>query len=363
MEEDRMNSIGVDVEKRQCRASIKDEHGRILEERSFTNDAVGIRNFLSRASRYGSARAVVESTGNMWIRIHDTLEKNGIDTVLAHPLKTRLIAEAKIKSDRLNSRILADLRGDLVYESYVPSKEFREKRSLVRHRVALVKARTSIENKIHALLDKYEYKTEFTDIFGKAGLEWLKGLELLPIDRVIMETSIASIENLTIQIGIVSKHIAKYAWNSSDVKLLLSVNGLDVLSAMVIATEIIEIRRFATHWKLVAYTGLAPGQRESAGKRRRGKIAKQGSRWLRWIMIQSARRAIVHDERFRTYYQRIRDRKGDAKAITAVAKEMLVVIWHILSKAERYRGVKEGLYQRKLAKLERIALEPEGIDE
>jgi transposase len=104
------------------------------------------------------------------------------------------------------------------------------------------------------------------------------------------------------------------------------MNGLDIFSAMVIATEIVDIGRFATPWKLVAYAGLAPGLRESAGKTRRGKITKQGSRWLRWIMVQSARRAVIHDDRFRTYYQRIRDRRGDAKAITAVAKEMLVVI-------------------------------------
>jgi transposase len=364
MEEDRMNSIGIDVGKKRCRASIKDQHGRILDELSFSNDSAGIRNLLSKASRYGMARAVVESTGNMWIRIHDTLEENGIDTILAHPLKTKLIAEAKIKSDKLDSRILADLlRGDLVYESYVPSKEFREKRSLVRHRVALVKARTSIENKIHALLDKYEYRTELTDIFGKAGLEWLKGLELSPIDSVIMDTSLASIENLSIQISIVSRHTAKYAWNNRDVRLLLSMNGLDIFSAMVIATEIVDIGRFATPWKLVAYAGLAPGLRESAGKTRRGKITKQGSRWLRWIMVQSARRAVIHDDRFRTYHQRIRDRRGDAKAITAVAKEMLVVIWHMLTKNETYRGVKQELYKRKLAKLERIALEPEVIDE
>jgi transposase len=74
-------------------------------------------------------RPAVESTGNMWMRIHDTLEDHGIDTVLANPVKTKMIAQAKIKNDRLDSRILADLlRGDLVYESYVPSKEFREKR-------------------------------------------------------------------------------------------------------------------------------------------------------------------------------------------------------------------------------------------
>jgi len=351
-----MNSIGIDVGKKQCRASIKDQHGRIIDELSFSNDMAGIRLLLSTASSHGDARAVVESTGNMWMRIHDTLEENGIDTVLANPVKTKLIAQARIKNDKLDSRILADLlRGDLVYESYVPSKEFREKRSLVRHRVALVKARTALRNKVHALLDKYEYETELTDIFGKAGLELLRGLELSPIDRVIMNTSIASVVNLSTQIDILSTHIAKYAWDSRDVRLLLSMNGVDIFSAMVIATEIVDIRRFPTPWKLVAYAGLAPGQRESAGKTRHGKITKQGSRVLRWIMVQSARQAVRHDERFEAYYERIQRRKGDSKAVVAVAKEMLVVVWYMLTKQEEYRGVKKELYQRKLAKLEKFS--------
>jgi transposase len=360
-----MNSIGIDVGKKICRASIKDPQGRILDELNFSNDTAGIQSLISKASRHGRARAVVESTGNMWMRIHDALEENGIDTVLANPLETKKIAHAKIKNDRLDARILADLlRGDLVYESYVPSKEWREKRSLVRHRVALVKARTALRNKVHALLEKYEYRTDLTDIFGKAGLEWLRGLELSPIDRVIMDTSIASVLNLSIQIGVVSRHIATYAWTSNDVKLLLSLNGVDVFTAMVITTEIVEIRRFLTPWKVVAYAGIAPGQRESAGKTRHGRVTKQGSRSLRWIMVQSARQAVRHDPRFKAYYERIERKKGDGKAIVAVAKEMLVVIWHMLTKQEQYRGVKQELYQRKLAKLEKFSSGlPEEIDE
>jgi len=352
-----VKSIGIDVGKKRCRASIKDERGAVLSEFFFSNDRAGIQCLLSEASRHGEARAVVESTGNMWIRIHDVLEENGIDTVLAHPLKTRMIAEARIKSDKLDSRVLADLlRGDLVCESYVPSKEFREKRSLVRHRAALVKARTSIENRVHALLDRYEYCCEFSDMFGKAGREWLRSLELSHIDRVIMDTSLAAVESINAQIGIVSGEIARYAWDSDDVKILLSMNGVDVFSAMVITTEIVNIARFATSWKLVSYAGLAPGCRESAGKMRRGRITKAGSRWLRWVMVQCARQAVRRDGRFKAYYERIKSRKGDAKAIVAVAKEMLVVVWYMLSKREVYRGVDEELYRRKLAKLERLSL-------
>ena len=106
-----MNNLGIDVGKRKCRAALKDDKGKILDEFFFGNDRDGIHNLLSRIQSHGkcSTRAVLESTGNMWMKIHDTLEDNGIDTVLANPYKTRIIAEAKIKSDKLDARILSDL--------------------------------------------------------------------------------------------------------------------------------------------------------------------------------------------------------------------------------------------------------------
>jgi transposase len=213
-----MNTVGIDVGKRKCRAAIKDRSGQILSEFFFSNDKDGINKLTKIVSGYGKCEAVVESTANMWIRIHDTLEDNGINTVLTNPYKTRIIAEAKIKSDKLDARILADLlRSGLVCQSYVPSKEFREKRSLIRHRISLVRNRTLLENKVHSLLDKYDCKTDLTDIFGRSGMCWLKGMELDPIDKVIMDTTLSSIENLNTQIGIVSREIFKYAWESEDV--------------------------------------------------------------------------------------------------------------------------------------------------
>ena len=84
----------------------------------------------------------------------------------------------------------------MISESYVPIKEFREKRSLVRHRIALSRTKTKLANKIHAVLDKYEYKTKLTDIFGKSGNEWLKSLPVSPIDRIILNTTLTSIETI-----------------------------------------------------------------------------------------------------------------------------------------------------------------------
>jgi transposase len=178
-----------------CRAALKDDKGRILDEFFFGNDANGILDLLSKlhSKETCDTHAVLESTGNMWMRIHDTLEEKGIDTILANPYKTKIIAEAKIKSGKLDARILSDLlRTNLIYESYVPKKEDRDKRSLVRHRITLSRTKTKLVNKVHSILDKYDYKTDLTDIFGILGIEWLKSLlpMVSPVDRIILTTSL-----------------------------------------------------------------------------------------------------------------------------------------------------------------------------
>lgn len=353
-----MNHLGIDVGKRICRVALKDDRGNILDEFFFGNSYQGMLELIKRIHDHGTKKcnAVLESTGNMWMRIHDTLEDNGIDTILANPYKTKIIAQAKIKSDKLDARILSDLlRTGLVYESYVPVKEFREKRSLVRHRIALSRTKTKLANKIHAILDKYEYRTKLTDIFGKSGNEWLKSLSVSPIDRIILNTTLISIETIDNQIDIVSKEIAKYAWkDSQDIKILLSITGIDIFSAMLISTEIVDIKRFTTPWKLVSYAGLSPSTRESSGKIKTGRITKQGSPLLRWILIQCALSAIRHDHHMRTFYERIKQRKGHGKAIVATAKEMLVAIWYMLTRYQLYRYINKTRYEQKLERLKKI---------
>jgi transposase len=353
-----LNHLGIDVGKRICRVALKDDRGNILDEFFFGNSYQGMLELIKRIHDHGTKKcnAVLESTGNMWMRIHDTLEDNGIDTILANPYKTKIIAQAKIKSDKLDARILSDLlRTGLVYESYVPVKEFREKRSLVRHRIALSRTKTKLANKIHAILDKYEYRTKLTDIFGKSGNEWLKSLSVSPIDRIILNTTLTSIETIDNQIEVVSKEIAKYAWkDSQDIKILLSITGIDIFSAMLISTEIVDIKRFATPWKLVSYAGLSPSTRESSGKIKTGRITKQGSPLLRWILVQCALSAIRHDHHMRTFYERIKQSKGHGKAIVATAKEMLVAIWYMLTRYQLYRYINKTRYEQKLERLKKI---------
>jgi transposase len=239
----------------------------------------------------------------------------------------------------------------------VPKKEDRDKRSLVRHRITLSRTKTKLVNKVHSTLDKYDYKTDMTDIFGVLGIEWLKSLlpKVSPIDRIILSTSIESIQAINYQIDMVSKEISKYACrNDRNVRILLSITGIDVFAAMLISSEIVDVRRFSTPWKLVSYAGLAPSIKESAGKMITGRITKQGSPWLRWILIQCALVAVRHDNRLGLFYSRIKNKKGHGKAIVATAKELLVIIWYMLTRNQLYRNMNKQRYEKKLRKLEQL---------
>jgi transposase len=356
-EEYELINVGIDVGKRICQAALKAEDGRLLDELRFENTSQGVQELLRHITvQGGEARAVVESTANYWIRIHDMLEDHGVDTILANPRKTKLIAEAKIKSDELDARTLATLlQGNLVFESYVPPKAKQEDRTLIRHRASLVKMRTEIRNRTHAILAKHELQYDYSDLFGKKGVQWLESLQLQGVDQTVLKTNLALLKALDEQVEAVTIEIAQTACNQEDIQILMTMPGVDFYSAMVIASEIGDVKRFPTQWKLVAYAGLAPTQHQSGEYERRGGITKQGSKWLRWILVQAAHHARQHDPRFKTYYDRIAKRRGPQKAVVAVAKEMLVVIWFMLTRREAYRGQDTELVERKLKRMNNLA--------
>jgi transposase len=131
-----MRYIGVDVGKRKCQACIADEHGGILEDFPFTKNREGIQRLLERIGD-AECKAVVESTGNMWLRIYEALEDHGAEMKLANPYKTKAIASARIKNDKLSARILAHLlRADLIAECYMAPREIRRMRALLRQRAS-----------------------------------------------------------------------------------------------------------------------------------------------------------------------------------------------------------------------------------
>lgn len=354
--------MGIDIGKSKCVANVKGESRIVLMEDTFGRTTFGIRSFAEKVMKeYPGCeyRALVESTGNYWIRVHDTLEDMGVDCLVAHPAKTKLIAESRLKNDRIDCEALADLlRSDFVCEAYVPDKEHREFRQLTRARIDLVANRTRFKEKVSAILDKYELEvnrpsTSFTDKWK----EWLRPqLDTLAwIDKMQLDSHFEIIGSLDREIDKFTSKIASVSIEDQRVRLLMTIPGIDYFIALTIVAEIADISRFKTPWKLVAYAGLSPTHRDSSGKIRRGRITKQGSRWLRYALVEAANIARMHDERLKSFYDRIAPRRGPQKAKVATAKEILVIIWSMLTKNEPYRGMNRESTERKYKKMEREA--------
>lgn len=145
-----LNYIGVDIGKRNCVVCIMDSNGSIIKETNCNNTLEQAESFASSIKRkHGTeSTAVCESTGNLWLKTYQAFEKHDIDVKLANPLKTKAIAEAGIKTDKLDARTLAHLlRSDLVAECYIADRETREDRSLLRLRTNLVQDRTRTINR------------------------------------------------------------------------------------------------------------------------------------------------------------------------------------------------------------------------
>jgi transposase len=261
----------------------------------------------------------MESTGSVWSNLYNHLDERHIPVTLANPLKTRAIASARIKTDKVDARILAHLlRGDLVAECYVPPRDLREIRALVRHRASLVRARTTVKNRVHAIVDQRGLRCGYSDMFGKGGTMWLRSLDLGALDDLRLRSHLEQVEGLSRLVEEADEMIRSRGSLDEDVKLLLSLTGVDVYTALLIRSEIGSISRFPDYRRLVSWAGLAPSLHQSGDVEYRGGITRQGSRMLRWAMVEAARSAVRYDERMRAFYERVKRRRGDGKAVVAV---------------------------------------------
>ena len=191
------------------------------------------------------------------LNTYHAFEKYNIDVKLANPLKTKAIAEARIKTDKLDARTLAHLlRSDLVAECYIANKKTREERSLLRLRTNLVQDRTRVVNRTHSLLDKYDMNFGHSKIFGIKGLQWLRDLRVIGNDQILLQEYISQIDFLTTEIKNIESKIKIEASKNESVKILMT--GIDYFSAMMISSEIGDINRFSSPQKLVSWAGLCP---------------------------------------------------------------------------------------------------------
>jgi transposase len=334
-----MCSIGVDFHKAYSHMTVMDAQGQVVKAGKVANTREAVQAFLTPYR--DNAEAVLEATRN-WTVMYDLLEREVRAVHLAHPLKVRAIAEARIKTDRIDSKILAHLlRCDLLPTAYVRPRAERISQQILRQRMFLVRVRTMVKNRIHVAIDRHldvrDVAAEFSDLFGAAGLAWLRAVALPEVERQLLNGELSLFEAVQTRIAESDGLIRTLATGDPRVRWVRTIPGLGRFFAVLVVHEIGNIRRFPTPEKLSAYAGLVPSVHASGGKIFHGRLTKQGNKWLRWAVIEAVRPAVTTDPDLRRYYERLRQRKGPNPAKVATARRLLLLAHRVLSQERPYR--------------------------
>lgn len=326
-----MRNVGLDVHQKYTWFTEVDERGVTLRQGKVNNEE------LASLFSDGEARRVVMEAGRNWYHLYELLEGVVEEVQMAHPLRVKAIAAAKVKTDKVDSLTLAQLlRADLIPTSYMAPASVREERELLRYRASLTALRTAVKNRVHALLAKRGLAAPCSDVFGRRGRCWLSEIPLPPTYRQVLDGYLRVLDALSAEAQEVTAEIKRRVEFSPQAKLLTTIPGIGPYSALLILAEIGDIRRFPERRHLVSYAGLAPVVRSSGGKTHHGHISKQGSPWLRWILVQAAQVALRHHAPFRERVRGVAYRKGAKIAIIALARHLLKVVLQVLKTRRPY---------------------------
>lgn len=335
-----MNYVGIDIHKKYSVLCAQDGHGaKLREARIAGNWEEGYARFFRELE--GPSKAVLEACWN-WGLTHDLLEeiKEVEEVVLAHPYKTRLIADAQIKTDRLDAFALGTLlRGNLVARAHIPRRETRARKNLLRQRLYWARLRTMLRNRIHALIDRQAHLElpQCSDIFGVCGLSFLRQLELAEPDHTLLKEALALHELIAQQMKAQEKRIATEFKEEATYTYLRSVPGIGATLGAVIGCEIDDIERFPSAEKLCAYAGVVPTTHSSGGKVYHGRLLPYCNKWLRWALVEASWVAIGCSPYFGALYrqQRARGKKANT-AITIVARRMCRILYQLLKEKRSF---------------------------
>jgi len=329
---------GLDVHKESVQACVRDSKGDIVTERRFTTTPAGMKALLSTVR---GSRCVMESS-TACFPVYDFLQENGIQVRVAHPKRTKAICSAKISTDKVDARTLAQLeRVNLIPEAYVPSKEVRQQQDVVRHHMQLVQQRTRLMNQTKAFLLRNGYKVSYNPLTGKAS----RLFELMDIpESVKLKMGHARQQYVLLckELKEVDGRIEGIAKQNKYAVLLQSIPGVGWFSALLIALQVDNIERFPDAEHLVSYAGLCPGIKQSADHIRMKGIGNDSCKLLRWVLIQDAWQVTKRCAHFRKVYRKLCRRKSKQKAIVGVAKRLLTVMYFMLRDQTFYNPVKEG---------------------
>lgn len=342
--------VGFDVHKHLVVIGIIDDRGTVLARHrcACTHDALA--QFARRGLR-PTDKVALEATTHTW-QVVTLLTPFVAEVVVSHPLKTRAIAEAKIKTDKGDAVVLAQLlRGDFLPWVWEPPAPTQRLRQLTARRATFVMDTTAVKHRMHAILHQHLIPCSFTDLFCVQGRQWLTTRELDAAGRTALESDLRLLGQLEAEIAQQEKLRAEHAYADAHVKLLMTLPGVSHTVAQTVLAVLGEVTRFRDGHHAASHLGLVPRTHQSAQHGYHGAITTQGHRYARALLVQAAQHVATHPGPLGAFFRRLAQRKGRNVAVVATAWKLVVMAWHVLRHHEPYRYAQPTTVQTKLNRL------------
>jgi len=300
-----------------------------------------LREWAATNLRKGDA-VVIETTTNVW-DVYDIVEPLVSYVVVAHAGGVRQIAEARVKTDKKDiERLIRLLIADIVPEVWVPPVEVRELRGMISYRNRLVKTSTMIRNRLQSLVHRHNLVLPKGKLRDKA---WWERQKVSALEKIQIRQELAMLDEMEKHKAEVDGELGRQSlgevWGTQAMRLL-QLPGFGVIMSMTVLSAIGDVTRFENAKKLVGYSGLGAGVHDSGKEHIEKRITKSGRKELRWAMVEAAWRAIrispYWKEQYENYLRRMRKPN---QAIVVIARKLLIVVWHVLTKEETDERVSE----------------------
>lgn len=349
-----MRTIGLDVHREFAEVAII-EDGRVRAGGRVETTPEALRLFARSLAK--TDEVAIEATVNTFA-IARLLDEYVARVVISNPLRTRAIAEAKVKTDKVDACVLAELlAAGYLPGIWRPDEDLQALRRLVARRSGIVRERTRLKNQVQAILHRNLLpRCPAADLFGKKGRAWLAE-QPLPVDEEIaVASALRRLDVAGEELALVERELAQVGLASEDTKRLLTIPGVDRTVALSLVAAIGDISRFADSRRLVSYLGLDPRVRQSGNQpARHGRISKQGRAQARGMLVEAAWACAKTPGPLRAFFLRIRARRGEQVAAVATARKLAVLCWHLLTSGEDYAYARPSLVAQKLRALELAA--------
>jgi transposase len=348
-----MPFVGLDVHRREVEAAIVGEDGVLQFRSRFPATREAVQEFAANFL-HATDHVALEATSNTW-GVVDLLHRHVAEVVVSNPLRTKAIAQAKIKTDRVDALVLAQLlRCDYLPRVWEPDEKTRRMRRLTSRRASLVADRTGIKNRIHSVLHQRLIPAP-DDLFGVKGRAWLRGLELDEQGRQAVDSDLRLLDALETEMAQLAGILARAGYEEPRVRLLMTLPGVDLAVAQAIVAALGDISRFPSGDHAASYLGIVPRTRQSGDHCYHGPITKQGKGHVRWLVVQAAQHLDKHPGPLGVFFRRVAKRKNRNVAVVAAARKLVVIAWHMLRSNEPYRYAVPKLTEGKLARLRVVA--------